>query len=84
VLVEATLPYLRALNWGTLPLLLYFAFRRYLQGIDLAKPVMFSLISANIVNLVGNWVLIYGHWGFRAMGTTGSGWSTCVVIWREC
>jgi multidrug resistance protein, MATE family len=79
VLVEATLPYLRALNWGTLPLLLYFAFRRYLQGIDLAKPVMFSLISANIVNLVGNWVLIYGHWGFRAMGTTGSGWSTCVA-----
>jgi len=78
-LVGATLPYLRALNWGTLPLLLYFAFRRYLQGIDLAKPVMFSLISANIVNFIGNWVLIYGHWGFRAMGTVGSGWSTCVA-----
>jgi len=78
-LIDATLPYLRALNWGTLPLLLYFAFRRYLQGINLAKPVMFSLISANIVNFVGNWALIYGHWGFHAMGTTGSGWSTCVA-----
>jgi MATE family multidrug resistance protein len=37
---------------------------------------MFALISANIVNLVGNWALVYGHLGFRAMGTVGSGWST--------
>jgi multidrug resistance protein, MATE family len=27
---------------------------------------------------VGNWALIYGHLGFRAMGTVGSGWSTCI------
>ncbi|MDP9160544.1 MAG: MATE family efflux transporter, partial [Acidobacteriota bacterium] len=31
------------------------------------------------VNLAGNWALIYGHAGFRAMGITGSGWSTCVA-----
>jgi MATE family multidrug resistance protein len=77
VLTEA-IPYLRALNWSTLPLLLYFASRRYLQGINLAKPVMFSLLSANLINVVGNWALIYGHFGFRAMGTVGSGWATCV------
>jgi multidrug resistance protein, MATE family len=76
-LTAQAVPYLRALNWGTLPLLLYFAFRRYLQGVNLVKPVMFSLISANIVNFFGNWALIYGHWGFRALGTVGSGWSTC-------
>ena len=73
------IPYLKALNWGTLPLLLYFVFRRYLQGMNLAKPVMFALISANVVNLVGNWALIYGHLGFHAMGTVGSGWSTCIA-----
>jgi MATE family multidrug resistance protein len=73
------IPYLRALNWGTLPLLLYFVFRRYLQGMNLAKPVMFALISANFVNLVGNWTLVYGHLGMRAMGTVGSGWSTCLA-----
>ena len=76
--LEQAIPYLRALNWSTLPLLLYFVFRRYLQGIDLPKPVMFSLISANIVNIVCNWAFIYGHLGFRAMGTVGSGWGTCV------
>jgi MATE family, multidrug efflux pump len=77
--LNQAIPYLRALNWGTLPLLLYFVFRRYLQGMNLAKPVMFALISANVVNLVGNWSLVYGHLGFRPMGTVGSGWSTCVA-----
>jgi multidrug resistance protein, MATE family len=77
--LSQAIPYLRALNWGMLPLLLYFVFRRYLQGMNLAKPVMFALISANFVNLVGNWALIYGHLGFRAFGTVGSGWSTCIA-----
>lgn len=73
------IPYLHALNWSTLPLLLYFVFRRYLQGMNQAKPVMFALVSANLVNLAGNWMLIYGHLGLRAMGTVGSGWSTCIA-----
>ncbi|HKR31716.1 MAG TPA: MATE family efflux transporter [Terriglobales bacterium] len=73
-----TLPFLQAMNWSTPPLLLYFAFRRYLQAVDLVKPVTFALISANIVNAVGDWVLIYGHWGSPAFGVAGSGWSTCL------
>jgi len=76
-LVEPMRPYLRALNWGTLPLLAYFALRRYLQAVNVAHPIMFALISANLINAAGNWILIYGHFGFRAMGITGSGWSTC-------
>jgi MATE family multidrug resistance protein len=78
-LVEPMRPFLLALNWGTLPLLSYFALRRYLQAVDVVHPVMFALISANAVNAFGDWVLIYGHLGFRAMGITGSGWSTCLA-----
>jgi len=68
--------YIRILNWSTPPLMLYFALRRYLQGIAVVKPVMFTLISANAINLFGNWVLIYGHLGFPALGTDGSAWAT--------
>ncbi|HXM41687.1 MAG TPA: MATE family efflux transporter [Bryobacteraceae bacterium] len=75
VLPQAT-AYIRILNWGTFPLMLYFAVRRYLQGIALVQPVMFALVSANLINVFGNWVLIYGHMGFRAMGTDGSAWAT--------
>lgn len=76
-LVEPMRPFLTALNWGTLPLLCYFALRRYLQAVHVVIPIMFTLISANLVNFVGDWALIYGHLGFRPMGITGSGWSTC-------
>jgi multidrug resistance protein, MATE family len=70
-------PFLSALNWGTLPLLAYFPVRRYLQANNVVVPIMFAQVSANIVNALGDWLLIYGHWGFRAQGITGSGWSTC-------
>jgi MATE family multidrug resistance protein len=77
-LVAQTVPFLKALVWSTLPLALYFALRRYLQAMHIVKPVAFTLISANLVNLAGNWVFVYGHLGFRARGVPGSGWSTCV------
>ena len=78
-LVGPMRPFLSALNWGTLPLLAYFALRRYLQAVNVANPIMFALISANVVNAIGDWVLIYGHLGFPAMGIAGSGWSTCIA-----
>jgi MATE family multidrug resistance protein len=75
----ATTVYLRILNWGTLPLLLYAGFRRYLQGVGRVQPVMFALVSANLVNWAGNWALIYGHLGLPRMGLTGSALSTCLA-----
>ena len=78
-LVEPMRPFLYALNWGTLPLLAYFALRRYLQAVNVTTPIMLAVVSANIVNALGNWALIYGHFGFPAMGITGSGWSTCAA-----
>ena len=78
-LVGPMRPFLMALNWGTLPLLGYFALRRYLQAVNVALPIMFALVSANLVNAFGDWVLIYGHLGFRAEGIVGSGWSTCLA-----
>jgi multidrug resistance protein, MATE family len=68
--------FLIALSTSTLPLLLYGALRRYLQGIGQVKPVMFTLISANVINWFFNWLLISGHWGFPALGVVGSGLST--------
>ena len=61
-------PYMRALLWGVLPLLVFTALRRYLQAINIVKPITFALVSANLANLLGNWVLMYGHWGARPWG----------------
>ena len=70
-------PYLTTLSWSTLPLLLYGACRRYLQGVGHVRPVMFVLLSSNLVNWFGNWLLIDGHWGLPALGVPGSAMSTC-------
>ena len=69
-------PFVNVLVWSVPPLMLYSAFRRYLQGFHRVRPVTFALISANIINAAGDWVLIYGHWGAPAMGIRGAALST--------
>jgi MATE family multidrug resistance protein len=76
--MRETGPYMEALLWSAPPLLLYFGIRRYLQGVNLVRPVMITLITANFVNLAGNWILVFGHLGAPRLGTAGSGWATCI------
>jgi MATE family multidrug resistance protein len=69
-------PYLRVIALSALPLLLYAAFRRYLQGMHLVRPIMIALVTANAINAAANWVLIYGNLGMPALGVAGSAWAT--------
>ena len=78
-IVAETSRYLHALVWSTAPLLAYMALRRYLQGIDRVLLIMVSLVTSALVNLAGDWALLYGHLGARPMGIAGSGWATCIV-----
>jgi MATE family multidrug resistance protein len=68
--------YLRMLNFGTLPLLLYAGTRRYLQGVGDVHVITATYVGANLLNWFGNWVLIYGKLGFPALGVNGSAIST--------
>jgi len=72
----ATRPYLRALLWSLLPLLLYATLRRYLQALGQVRAIMLALLSANIINVLVNWLLVFGHCGFPRLGAAGSGWAT--------
>jgi MATE family multidrug resistance protein len=64
ILIQAA-RFLRALNYGTPALLLGMTFRRYLQAFNHVKPIAFALVSANIVNAVGDWLLLFPHhWHF--------------------
>lgn len=71
--------YLRILNWGSLPLLLYGGTRRYLQGVGQVRVITVTFVLANLLNWGANWVLIYGKLGFPAMGVNGSALSTCIA-----
>lgn len=71
--------YLRILLWSTLPLLLYAAARRYLQGVGEVRVITVTYVGANLINWFLNWVLIYGKFGFPALGVDGSAISTCIA-----
>ena len=68
--------YVATIALGAWPLLFYAAFRRYLQGMHIVRPIMLALLTANLVNAAANWVFIYGNLGFPALGVTGSAWAT--------
>jgi len=82
VILDGAIPALRALSWGTFPLLLYFALRRYLQAFNHVRIVAATLISANVVNVAFNWLLIFGHsWHVRVAGHLFQGsWSARGVV----
>lgn len=69
--------YLGPLAWSMGPLLAYFVFQRYLQASGQVRAVMLAFFSANVINALADWVLIFGHFGFPAMGARGAGWATC-------
>jgi MATE family multidrug resistance protein len=92
--LRSTTPYIRALNWSAPPLLLFFCLRRYLQSIGAVRPILVTLITANLVNAAGNWIFVFGNLGAPKLGAEGSGWSTCAsrvymlgallfVVWRR-
>ena len=78
-IVSAAAPFIRVLAWSTLPLLLYACLRRYLQAVQLVRPIMIALLTANLLNAFADWVLIYGHLGLPALGVVGAAWSTFVA-----
>lgn len=69
-------PYLARLLWSAPPLLAYTVFRRYLQSMNLVRPVMIALVTANVINAAANWLLVYGRLGLPALGVNGSAYAT--------
>jgi multidrug resistance protein, MATE family len=74
----AMTPYLRVLNWSAPFLILFFGFRRYLQSINIVRPIMLTLLTANLVNIFCNWVLMFGNLGAPRLGAEGAAWATFV------
>ena len=59
--------------------LIYLTTAFFLEGIKRPLPAMIVMIAANALNVALNWILIYGHLGFPAMGAEGSAWATTIL-----
>ena len=70
---ELARPYYGYLAWSVVPFMLFAAFKQFLEGIGNTITGMVVVLTANGVNILFNYLLIYGHWGFPEMGAAGAG-----------
>ena len=71
-------PYFLVLLASLLPVLLFNAFKQFADGITDTVTPMWILLLSNVVNIFGNWCLIFGKLGCPEMGLLGAGISTLV------
>lgn len=77
--VEMAIPYYRMLACSMPFVMLFFAFKQFLEGVGNTKVEMTVTIFSNIANFCLNWVLIYGNMGFPEMGAEGAGLATLLA-----
>ncbi len=69
-------PYLVIIGISIFPLMIFQAFRQFSEGLSLTIPPMVIIIGTNVLNIIFNYILIFGKLGFPAMGLLGAGIST--------
>ena len=77
--VRASIPYYRMLLLSLPPIMLFFAFKQFLEGVGNTRAELYVTIIANLANIAFNWVFIYGRYGFPEMGAEGAGLGTLLA-----
>ena len=61
------------------PFLLFCFFKQFLEGLGNTFVAMLITVGCNLLNIFLNWLFIFGHWGFPAMGAKGAGIATLIA-----
>jgi MATE family multidrug resistance protein len=73
--------YLHALAWGLLPNFIAIAIFEFLIGLGKTRIIMnFTVLGVSLV-IFFSYVLIFGKWGFPALGIAGAGWGVTISYW---
>lgn len=73
--------YLKAIAWG-MPAIAGFLILRYLnEGMANIIPIMLIGIFGLLINIISNYILIFGHFGAPQLGGEGAGWATTISHW---
>jgi multidrug resistance protein, MATE family len=73
--------YVHAATPGIVAFLGFAVLRQTLQAMDVVRPIVVTIVVANLVNVALNWVLVFGRLGFPALGPVGTGWASTVSRW---
>lgn len=73
--------YIRAVSLGNPALLLFVVLRQTLQAMSRVRPAVVAVVIGNLVNLLCNWALIFGHLGLPRLEVVGAAWATAISRW---
>ena len=73
--------YLDGVAWAVPGVLFFRVFFGFTTGIGRPRPVMAFNLLGLALKVPLNWVFMYGHFGFPALGGAGCGWSSAVIMW---
>lgn len=76
--VELALPYLNIVAFSMVPLMIFQAFKQFADGLSQTKYAMYATLIANVVNIVFNYILIYGVWIFPRLELEGAAIGTLI------
>ena len=76
--VVLAIPYLNLVAFSLIPLVIFEAIKQFTDGMSMTKYPMYATLIANIVNVVLNYILIFGKFGFPEMGMVGAAYGTLV------
>ncbi len=76
--VELAIPYMGIIAFSIVPLMVFQTFRQFTEGLSQTRQAMVIIIASNLLNVFLNYLLIFGKWGFPALGLNGAGWATLI------
>lgn len=79
--VPLTSGYLFAISFGLPGVFGYLAMRFMTEGVGWTRPIMYAAAVGLVVNVFGNWVLMYGNLGFPRLGAAGCGMASAIAMW---
>lgn len=71
--IEVARPYYILIVVSLVPFLVFTFFKQFFEGLGNTLVAMIITLAMNGLNILLNWIFIYGHWGAEAMGATGAG-----------
>ena len=73
--------YLDTILWGFFPAVGFAMLRGVVSGLSQARPVMYIVVSGTLFNVIGNYVLGFGKFGFPRLELAGLATASTITLW---
>jgi MATE family multidrug resistance protein len=80
-IIPTSVGYVQAICWGVPAMFATQALTYTSEGLGQTRPIMLMTLLALPVNVLLNWVFMFGHWGAPALGAVGAGVASAITMW---